>query len=76
MDVSENNELEGQKLLDTVASLTGLPTSPAHEELKTILESTGQTSGEVTLESLRAAMLEYLQTLNADMEAESSDSSQ
>ncbi|HAR41279.1 MAG TPA: hypothetical protein DCS07_01395 [Bdellovibrionales bacterium] len=76
MDVSEKNELEGQRLLDTIATLTGLPTTLAHEELNTILESTGQNSGEVTLESLRAAMLEYLQTLNDDMEAGSSNSTQ
>ncbi|HLE01078.1 MAG TPA: hypothetical protein VJB59_12495 [Bdellovibrionota bacterium] len=65
MDVSDSEQLGGQKLLETVASLTGLPEQIAYAELTQILHLAGQNSGDLTLDGLRAAMLAYLETLDA-----------
>lgn len=70
--------LDGPKLLKTVVSLTGLPEEMVYEELDQILklkEPSGEQEGpqgrplyeDLTLEGLRAAMLEYLETIQADL---------
>jgi hypothetical protein len=53
----------GQALLDTVASLTGLPEGLVQQELHEMLEVAGQNAGSVTLDQLRQAMLLYLEAL-------------
>ena len=93
MDVSDqdrNNPLEqsvqsepseqgprGEELIGTVVSLTGLPGALVQEEMAQILEHSGQSSGTVTLESLREAMLIYLQSVAETMAlSEDSEGSQ
>ena len=72
MDVSEkqpaSNE-SGQALLDTVASLTGLPEGLVQQELHEILTVAGENAGSVTLDQLRQAMLLYLEALALQEEA-------
>jgi hypothetical protein len=64
MDVSDKQGLEsGQALLDTVASLTGLPEGLVQQELQEMLTVAGQSAGSVTLDELRQAMLLYLEAL-------------
>ncbi len=58
----------GQELLEQVISLTGLPDSMVRSELGGILENSGISSESLTLESLRSALLEYLQKLAPDSE--------
>jgi hypothetical protein len=60
-------DLGGEKLLNTVASLTGLPAPLVHEELGQILELSGQDSANLTLEELRSAMLAYLEKIQDSM---------
>jgi hypothetical protein len=67
---TESSQLGGPQLLQAVATATGLPEHMAYDELKTILDMNGQSSGEVTLESLRTAMIQYLETLNESMTSE------
>jgi hypothetical protein len=58
-------ELGGRVLLETVASLTGLPQNLVHDELDQILKlSPGNPEGgDLTMQELRTAMLAYLETL-------------
>ncbi len=75
MDVSESDQtlasvaplLDGPKLLHTVVSLTGLPEEMIYEELDQILKLKEQDTEELTLDGLRAAMLAYLETIQANM---------
>ena len=60
MDVSNK---KGTELLDTVATLTGLPEDLVQNELQELVAAAGQDAGEVTLDQLRQAMLLYLETL-------------
>ena len=72
MDVSqkqESSELSGQALMDTVASLTGLPEGLVQQELQEMLEVAGQNAGSATLDDLRKAMLLYLEALALQEEA-------
>jgi hypothetical protein len=72
MDVSQNqesSELSGQALMDTVASLTGLPEGLVQQELQEMLEVAGQNAGSATLDDLRKAMLLYLEALALQEEA-------
>ena len=71
MDVSKNEktnneDLGGQELIETLVSLSGLPEPLAHEELDEILKMSGHTPGtktDLTLDQLRAALLVYLEAL-------------
>jgi hypothetical protein len=67
MEVSDNvksgESQKGQDLLDTVASLTGLPEDLVQQELQDMITVAGQNPGNVTLEELRKAMLLYLEAL-------------
>jgi hypothetical protein len=69
MDVSDKHEPGGQELLDTVASLTGLPEGLVQQELHEMLAVAGQNAGNVTLDQLRQAMLVYLEALALQEEA-------
>jgi len=67
MEVSDKtnsgDSQNGQDLLDTVASLTGLPEDLVQQELQDMITAAGQNPGNVTLDELRSAMLLYLEAL-------------
>lgn len=62
-------ELDGQTLVQTVVSLTDLPEPLIHREMDEILQASGHRSESLTLEQLRAAMMSYLESIQADFEA-------
>ncbi len=70
MDVSKQ---KGSELLDTVASLTGLPEELVQTELHELVTAAGQNAGNITLDQLRQAMLLYLEAL-AEQEESLADS--
>ena len=61
--------VEGPELVKKVVSLTGLPEDLVGRELNQILENNGCSSESLTLDQLRDALLTYLETLSAEMEA-------
>ena len=65
MEVSNREEPDGNELIQTVVSLTGLPEEHAYDELNQILKYTGKTETNLTLDELRTAMLAYLEALQA-----------
>ncbi len=58
------------ELLTEVASLTGLPVDWVQTELTAIVKKSGHTPEQLTLEELRASMLEYLEEMNREMNAQ------
>ena len=70
MEVS-NQESSGENLVRTVITLSGLPEASAEQELGHVLKNAGENPANVTLEGLRAAMLAYLESMQAEFEAES-----
>lgn len=60
------------ELLTEVASLTGLPVDWVESELTQIVKKSGHTPEQLTLEELRASMLEYLEEMNREMNAQES----
>lgn len=58
------------ELLTEVASLTGLPVDWVQSELTQIVKKSGHTPEQLTLEELRASMLEYLEEMNREMNAQ------
>ncbi|MCM2276544.1 MAG: hypothetical protein NDJ89_00525 [Oligoflexia bacterium] len=74
MDVSNHAqknrpEPDGQELIETVVSLTGLPQPLMEQELGEILEGAGISSNTCTLEQLRSAMLAYLESIQEAVQA-------
>jgi len=74
MDVSKHNaemssELEGEKLVRALVSLTGLPENVAYGELKNILSPAGIPQEELTLDQLRSALMAHLEALDAELSA-------
>ncbi|MCC7442812.1 MAG: hypothetical protein IT285_14350 [Bdellovibrionales bacterium] len=65
MDAS-NKDRSGEELLSTIVELTGLEEGAVRQELGNILDGAGQPQADVTLEQLRAALLQYLESLNED----------
>jgi hypothetical protein len=68
----KNSNGGGQELLNEVASLTGL-SEHLHEvqaELTNIIQTSGHTPQNLTLEELRASMVAYLESLQKDFEAQ------
>lgn len=57
----------GESLCQTLVSLTGLPEEMMEKELGKIIESAGKNKEDITLDELRAAMLEYLEIINEHM---------
>lgn len=51
----------GAKIFETVCEATGLPQELIQKELKTLLETEGMSSDEVTVEELRSVLAKYLQ---------------
>lgn len=60
----------GSELVDEVVKGTGLPDELVHHELAQILQHSGQEKESLTLEQLRVAMMNYLETLNEQMESQ------
>lgn len=58
------------ELLSEVASLTGLPVDWVESELTQIVKKSGHTPEQLTLDELRASMLEYLEEMNREMNAQ------
>lgn len=58
---------QGDELLRQVATLSGLPGEWVTQELEGVFENMGCDSSQLTLEQLRAAMLAYLESIQADM---------
>lgn len=59
------------KLFSELVSLTGLPSDLIQNELAHLLEKKGISPDELTMESLRAALADYLAVVAAEMEVES-----
>ena len=60
----------GNKLFSEVTELTGLPEELIGEELKGLLENKGVAPEQMTMESLREALADYLNELAVQIEAE------
>lgn len=58
----------GNKLFSEVTELTGLPEELISEELKSLLERKGVAPEQVTMESLREALADYLTQVIFEME--------
>jgi hypothetical protein len=52
---------EGENLIQTVVTLTGLPEKTVRREIDRILELTGESLDQLTLDKLRAALVTYLE---------------
>lgn len=61
---------KSSELLTEVASLTGLPVDWVHTELTQIVKNSGHTPEQLTLEELRASMLQYLEEMNRELMAQ------
>jgi hypothetical protein len=60
--------LEGERLVQTVVSLTDLPEPLIRDEMTQLLEATGHSSQDLTIEQLRASMLAYLEALHESIQ--------
>lgn len=59
--------LSGEQLLEEVVALTGVPQDQMKQELARILSETGHGAPEeLTIETLRASLLAYLEELDAE----------
>lgn len=58
----------GNKLFSEVTELTGLPEELIGEELKGLLENKGVAPEQMTMESLREALADYLNQLHVQFE--------
>jgi len=58
----------GDELFETVVELTGLPQDAVTHELSQILDNQGCSSENLTLEDLRSALVDYLESLHQEME--------
>lgn len=58
----------GNKLFSQVTGLTGLPEELIGEELKTLLERKGVEPEQMTMESLREALADYLNQMAEEFE--------
>ncbi len=70
MDVPEQMQPSGQELIQKLVTLTGLPEPLVNQELEQILGPTSHQTNELTLEELRAAMIQYLEHCQAEFEKE------
>lgn len=71
MEVSDLEvEPDGTELIQTLASLTGLPESWAQGELLKIIEQSGLGSADLTLTELRKVLAAYLEEIHTAMDEE------
>ena len=71
MEVSKEVHPKGTELIQTLVDLTGLPEAFVHQELEDILSTTSAaetTKSELTLDELRAALIEYLEKCQAELD--------
>jgi hypothetical protein len=62
-----HSSLSGEQLLEEVVALTGVPQEEMKQELSRILTETGHGGPEeLTIETLRASLLAYLEELDAE----------
>jgi hypothetical protein len=71
---------QGEDLIRSISAIAGLAESSVKSEVSEMLSLSGQPAQEeslsnLSLEQLRAAMLVYLETINADMESSGESSS-
>ncbi|MBY0469697.1 hypothetical protein K2X30_00910 [bacterium] len=65
-DISNSPENSGADLINEVIALTGLPSQELQEELQQIVKNSGHDQESLTLEQLRAAMIAYLEAIQAE----------
>ena len=65
---------KGKALFETIIDQSGLPKEVAHRELNYVIEEMGLTKEELTLNQLRAAMMQYLENINEKVTAQAEDS--
>lgn len=65
----------GNKLFAEVTELTGLPEDLISEELKGLLERKGVRPEQMTIESLREALADYLTQVNLEFQKEELEAS-
>ncbi len=71
MEVSnKKTEPCGQELIETVVAQSGLPDLIIRSELNEIIDQSAHVPDELTLEQLRAAMINYLEKINEDLTSE------
>ena len=58
---------QGEELIHTLESLTGIPKSLICQELDRILGQTGKSVTNLTLEELRGALMVYLESLQNEL---------
>lgn len=58
---------EGASVLQEVVQMTGLPEDYLNEEISGFLGTTDKTVNDLSLEQLRAALLNYLESINEEM---------
>ena len=63
----------GNKLFSQVTELTGLPEDLISEELKSLLERKGVAPEQVTMESLREALADYLSQVISEVQKAEDD---
>ncbi len=63
----------GKKLFAEVTGLTGLPEELISEELKALLERKGVAPEQMTMESLREALSDYLAEVVLQLDAEAEE---
>ncbi len=77
----EGNNPSGEELIRSISAISGLAEESIKSEVSEMLSLSGRSAQQedlssLSLEQLRAAMLVYLETINADMEgSEASDDS-
>lgn len=72
MEFSENDlEPCGQKLIQQVVALTGLPEARTRHELDDLLHRYGQNPKNLTLDQLREVLIAYLEATQAELLANS-----
>jgi len=70
MSHSQDDQEQGDDLIQTLLDATGLPKEVAQKELENILEKSGHgDASELTLDQLRAAMIEYLESISSEIAA-------
>jgi hypothetical protein len=74
--MTDPNEKEqaGQELIETLATLSGLPREVIQSELCRILEDSGHDLESVTLDGLRGALVQYLETIQQGLQLEEASS--
>ncbi len=68
--VTSISEITGNKLIEAVVNLTGLPMNVIQHELHHYIEKSGHEIGTLTLDDLRAVMLHYLESTHDEISSE------